>query len=99
MQQQHNHVGCHPRPAGPFNNMDVQTLERGDVRADNGEGRGIVLAMVLIENVLMLLLMIEQTERKPTTAMGMAMETAKQQSNTVLGVALKYGPAIYHGHD
>ena len=49
---------------------------------------GVVLTMVLIENVLMLLMMIEQLECKPTTAI------AKQQSHTVLGVAVERGPAI-----
>ena len=53
----------------------------------------VVLAMVLIENALTLLLMIEhQPERKLTTAM--AMVTPKQQSNTVLGVAVEREPAI-----
>ena len=40
----------------------------------------------------MLLMMIEQPERKPRTVMAMA--TAKQQSHTVLGVAVECGPAI-----
>ena len=52
----------------------------------------VVLPMVVIENVLMLLLMIERQERKPTTAMVMVI--TKQQSHTVLGVAVERGPAI-----
>ena len=42
------------------------------------------LPMVLIEDVLTLLMMIEQPERKLTLTMAMAV--AKQQSHTVLGV-------------
>ena len=49
---------------------------------------GAVLAMVLIENVLTLLLMIEQLECKPATAI------SKQQPHTVLGVAVERRPAI-----
>ena len=42
-QQQHL-VKRHSRPpAQPFNNTDVPTMERGDVRADNGHGVGNVL--------------------------------------------------------
>ena len=52
----------------------------------------VVLAMVLIEDVLMLLMMIEQLECKPTTTMAMAI--ARQQSHTVLGVAVERRPAI-----
>ena len=52
-------------------------------------GKDVVLTMVLIENVLALLLMIEQLDRKPTIVLAMA--TAKQQSNTVLGVAVECG--------
>ena len=53
----------------------------------------VVVTIVLIENALTLLMMIEhQPEHKPTTAMAMAIP--KQQSNTVLGVAVEYGPAI-----
>ena len=43
--------------------MRVYNVERGDV----------VLGMVLIADMLALLLMIEQPERKPTTAIAMAM--------------------------
>ena len=60
---------------------------RGQLR----EGKDVVLAMVLIENVLTLLLMIEQPERRPTTAMTMTM--SKQQSHIVLGLAVERGPA------
>ena len=49
---------------------------------------GVVLAMVLTKNVLTLLLMIEQLECKPTTAI------AKQQSHTVLCAAVERRPAI-----
>ena len=59
MPDAYNSNMCHPSPTGPFNNTDVKTLERGDVRTDNGEGgKNIVLAMVLIEDVLALLLMV-----------------------------------------
>ena len=54
----------------------------------------MVLAMVLIEDVLtLLLMMIEQlVEYKPTTTMAMAI--ARQQSRTVLGVPVESRPAI-----
>ena len=52
----------------------------------------MVLAMVLIEDVLTLLMMTEQLEYKPTTTKAMAI--AKQQSHTVLGVAVECGPTI-----
>ena len=64
-------------------------MERDEGRGvGNGLDRGLVLAMVLIENVLILLLMIEQLECKP------AISIAKQQSHTVLGVAMERRPAI-----
>ena len=54
---------------------------------------GVVLAMVLIENVLKLLLMMEQLgECKLSTAMAVAI--AKEQSHTVLCVAVERGLAI-----
>ena len=46
--------------------------------------------MVLIEDVLTLLMMIEHLEHKPATATAMS----KQQSHTILGVAVERGPAI-----
>ena len=62
-------------------------------RKDMGLIMVLIAGVVLIDTVLTLLLMIEpQPERKPTTAM--AVVTPKQQSNTVLGVAVERGPSI-----
>ena len=53
----------------------------------------MLLAMVSIENMLLLLMMmIEQPDRKPTIALAIA--TVKQQSNIILGVAVEREPAI-----
>ena len=88
---------------------DVWLMQRGEGRADAERGRtcgcrerkGVVLTMVLIENVmamvsiedmLTLLMMIEQLECKSTTPMAMAI--AKQQSHTILGVPSDREPAI-----
>ena len=57
----------------------------------------VVLAMVLIADVLALLIMIAQPERKPTTAIAMAMP--KQQSHTVSDVAAEHGPANNDSHN
>ena len=56
------------------------------------ERKDVVLAMVLIETVWTLLLMIEQLECKLTTTMAMAI--AKQQSRTLLVIAVEGGLAI-----
>ena len=81
----------------------MQAMQRREGRADGERERKdvvltmvlieeVVLAMVLIEDVLALLTMIEQLECKPPTTK--AMEIAKQQSHTVLGVAVECGPTI-----
>ena len=46
-QQQHDHVGRHPHPARPFNSTYVQTMERGNIYADNGEGEGHCVGNVI----------------------------------------------------
>ena len=56
----------------------------------------MVLAMVLAEDVLMLLLMIEQLECKPTTTMAMAI--ARQQLQTLSDVVAERGPAVNNGY-
>ena len=68
-----------------------QCREGKDVPATQ-KGKDAVLSIALIENMLALLLMIEQLECKPTTAMAMAI--VKQQSHTVLGVVVECRPVI-----